>query len=239
MDNINHTAKATNGSKYNTITGTATDAFLIGQATIHEDAITAGDGNNDDTVNNNTNNKTREEDDELDEGRRKWEEQIAQRAGVRPTTATATTATTTVNQHTPTPQSSNSNTNNTTTTTATTNNLKTTIQKTLTTIHQSTQTLQTTLHHRTTETKLSQLDYTKRNTSLTTIGTAFEFYQTLRGELAKWMGALRYIDGMVRDVELAYCEWRGDVGFNWVGAKGDGGKQGRGGKNGTSGRMIA
>ena len=141
-----------------------------------------------------------DQDIERDEGGRKWEEEIARRAGVTPkneqrsTTDRQSNVTTTSSAQPTLSKESGSK---------VIKDVKSTIRSTLHNLTQMDLDLESNIGRRGHDEEMSNEDATKKEKELEDIGKKFEYYQNLRVKLADWIGALRYMSERVSMVENA------------------------------------
>ncbi len=150
-------------------------------------------------------NVKKDQDVEIDEGGRKWEEEIARRAGV-------TSAPTL-----PTQKDQQRNTHSRNTFGANTENssseedrsshvlkdVKRALQSTLESLTQMDLDLESNVGRRGHDEEISSQEAAKKEKELDDIGKKFEYYQNLRVKLADWVGALRHVSERVTMVENA------------------------------------
>lgn len=131
---------------------------------------------------------------EMDEGGRKWEEEIARRAGVSTNDRQGNVRSSSENRSQPISTESGS---------AVIKEVKSTIRSTLKNLTQMDLDLESNIGRRGHDEQMSNEDATKKEKELDDVGKKFEYYQNLRVKLADWIGALRYVSERVTMVENA------------------------------------
>lgn len=137
-----------------------------------------------------------------------WEAQVASRAGVR-TAATRTLPTT--------PKTSDSS-----STTTSLTKLRAQVKSTLTQLELQTEDVQNARARRQVEVTQAQEELQRQEAELQQAGTALEFYQVLRQDLASWVGALRELRTKIQPLQQAlhqverlggnrWTDWQDDV----------------------------
>ena len=151
------------------------------------------------------------DDEEIDEGGRKWEEEISRRAGIdtnvkaiiSSSSSTASTIPLNKSQNNDDLETTSTNTNNSN---IVISNVKSTIKTTLENLNQMEQDLESNIGRRIHDQQVSQDDMTKKELELKEVGEKFEYYQNLRLEMVNWIGALRHLSERVDIVEKAIIE---------------------------------
>eukprot|EP00804_Cyclotella_cryptica_P002006 CCRYP_007445-RA/>CCRYP_007445-RA protein AED:0.38 eAED:1.00 QI:0/0/0/1/1/1/2/0/879 len=124
-------------------------------------------------------------DEDMEEDTRQWEDNMARRAGVLPPSSSSADPPSKI------PFAS--------------------LQPTITNLENISSDLQTSLRRHESIVTSTRDEYTKHQSTLEHHGTALEYYQGLRQDLAAWMGALRLVKKMVDAVTDARMEWEGQV----------------------------
>jgi len=170
--------------------------------------------------------------DEMEEGGRKWEEEIARRAGVTtskesmPTSTNVSSSTNYQESEQQQQQQLQDKLNSKEKRSTYISNIKDTIQTTINNLNQMELDLESSVGRRCNNEEIAEKDASEKENELKSIGFKFEYYQNLRMEMANWMGALRHLservcivetalDGLYNDIaikqELTWREWEDDV----------------------------
>ena len=173
-----------------------------------------GEISNEDNHINDTNNDVNEEE-------RKWEEEVARRAGVRAgagqskrtgsgsDAALPHAAQVIVEHETETHQGQSTS---TTSSQAEEQRIKQTIRTTLNTLTQQDLDIESAMVRKRHEAQSSQEEALQKEQDLERTGTSFEYYQRLRVDLADWMGGLRFLEEKVGLIERAMVGLYRDIG---------------------------
>jgi hypothetical protein len=147
-------------------------------------------------------------DDEVDEGGRKWEEEVARRAGVGRTNNEQTSN----QKHKQYPDEKEIPTNEDEGgSSSIIGDVRNTIQSTLENLNQMEGDLDSNIGRRTHDQLMSQEELIKKELELKDIGDRFEYYQSLRMDIINWIGALRYVAERVDLVEKAIIDLYRDI----------------------------
>jgi len=152
--------------------------------------------------------KNDQDQDDNDEEGRKWEDEVARRAGVGAQTKTGPVTSNHDHDHDrdpPTPFQKQVG-------MQAVGKIKQTIQTTLENLRQQDLDLESNIVRRKHDAHVAQEDATKKEEELSTIGSSFEYYQNLRSDVADWIGALRHLSDKIDTIERALEELYQDLG---------------------------
>jgi len=162
------------------------------------------------------------EDVAIDEGGRKWEEEISRRAGVCNNFSQASTNASNIRNsqlasnnftdgYAAHQQLPNDDTRHVSSSSSVVSDIKATIQMSLEKLKQSEQDLELKIERRRNEYEIAAEEANKKETEYHSYGKSFEFYQNLRFDLSNWVGALRHLDTKVGEIEATLEEFQCDV----------------------------
>ncbi len=92
------------------------------------------------------------------------------------------------------------------------NQIKQTIQNALENIQQQNEDIESNILRKKHDALVSQEDSTEKQNEVERVGASFEYYQRLRSDLADWVGAMRFLDEKVSIIERAIRDLHNDLG---------------------------
>mmetsp|Transcript_27176 Transcript_27176/g.54389 ORF Transcript_27176/g.54389 Transcript_27176/m.54389 type:complete len:838 (+) Transcript_27176:117-2630(+) len=137
---------------------------------------------------------------EVEEGNRQWEDTMARRAGVFPSSSTY--------QHS---EAVHHHRKKVTSNSSSIAEIKGSLQPTINNLENVSSDLATSVHRQQSAIASTKDELAKHRSTLQDHGKALEYYQGLRVDLATWMGALRELDSMISLAEEAQRRWEVDV----------------------------
>ena len=143
---------------------------------------------------------------EVEEGNRQWEDTMARRAGVLPSSGTSQQSDVRHHHH-----HRHHHRNKVKSKSSSIAEIKSSLQPTINNLENVSSDLATSIHRQQSTITSTKDELTKHQSTLQDHGKALEYYQGLRADLATWMGALRELDGMVSLAEDALRRWEVDV----------------------------
>ncbi len=141
-----------------------------------------------------------EMEEEVEEGNRQWEDTMARRAGVLPSSGTSQRSDTLHRDR-----------KKVTSNYSSIAEIQGSLEPTINNLGNVSSDLATSIHRQQSAIVSTKDELTKHQSTLQDHGKALEYYQGLRVDLATWMGALRELDSMVTLVEEASRRWEVDV----------------------------
>mmetsp|Transcript_19488 Transcript_19488/g.43380 ORF Transcript_19488/g.43380 Transcript_19488/m.43380 type:complete len:799 (-) Transcript_19488:1145-3541(-) len=143
-----------------------------------------------------------EPEEEVVEGQRRWEDTMARRAGVLPSESSHI-------QSRRRPEHSNDN-------FSSLREIKASLQPTKSNLEHLYSDIETSASRHQSTQSTTRDELSKQQQDLEHHGEALEYYQSLRQDLATWLGALRELDGMVKTVEQTRNELEGEMSSTWL-----------------------
>mmetsp|Transcript_27111 Transcript_27111/g.46089 ORF Transcript_27111/g.46089 Transcript_27111/m.46089 type:complete len:829 (-) Transcript_27111:36-2522(-) len=137
---------------------------------------------------------------EVEEGNRQWEDTMARRAGVLPSSRTSQQS-----------EAFHHHRKKVTSNSSSIAEIKGSLQPTINNLENVSSDLATSVHRQQSAIASTKDEIAKHRSTLQDHGKALEYYQGLRVDLATWMGALRELDSMVSLAEEAQRRWEVDV----------------------------
>lgn len=141
---------------------------------------------------------------EVEEGNRQWEDTMARRAGILPSTGISQQSDARHSHH-------HYHRNKVKSNYSSLADIKGSLQSTVNNLENVSSDLATSIQRQQSAITSTKDELTKHQSTLENHGKALEYYQGLRVDLATWMGALRELDSMVSLAEKALHRWEVDV----------------------------
>ena len=141
--------------------------------------------------------------DDIDEGGRRWEEEIARRAGVGSSVGSRVNENSSAAQRVISSSDDNGQ--------GVIAKIKTTIESTVDNLLLTDQDLESNIGRRQHEYEMSKSELAKYEGELSTTGSRFDYFSTLRMDLVNWVGALRQISDSIKKVEDVLLDFNRDV----------------------------
>lgn len=138
---------------------------------------------------------------EVEEGNRQWEDTMARRAGVLPSSASSEKSGARTRRHQHKGKSSASS----------IAEIKASLEPTISNLEDVSSDLASSIHRQQSTIASTKDEQSTHQSTVQKHGKALEYYQGLRADLATWMGALRELDTMVTVAEDALRRWEADM----------------------------
>lgn len=147
------------------------------------------------------NNEEMIEEEDMEEGNRQWEDTMARRAGVLPSSTSEKRGARTLRHQQHRGKSSASS----------IAEIKASLQPTISNLGDVSSDLASNIHRQQSTITSTKDELTTHQSTVQKHGKALEYYQGLRADLATWLGALRELDTMITLAEEALRRWEADM----------------------------